>query len=144
VQLVEPAVEQVVEQGRLVDHPAGQGRVDDVGFEVEHPLPEAVRGGGAAGVGDVGRQQQDGARRGAVLVPVQVVADHTVVDDHQRPRVVRVGRVDVVGEARVEGLGDPGYTGHPRTDLAHVTNVQERAATPPARSTSCVSRPRSS
>jgi hypothetical protein len=128
VQLVEPGAQQVVGQGRVVDDPASQVRVDDVRVEVEHPLAEPPQGARAARVRDVRRQQQDRPAGGTVLVPVQVVAHHPIVDDHQRPRVVGVRRVPVVGESGVEGLGDAGHAGHPRAHLAHVTNVQETSA----------------
>ena len=36
----------------------------------------------------------------------------------------------MVGEARVEGLDDARYTGHPCAHLAHVTNVQEPGRLP--------------
>jgi hypothetical protein len=67
-------------------------------------------------VRDVRRQERDHLVQGAVLVAVHVVADHAIVDDQQRPRVVGVHRVDVIRHVGVENLGDTGHPGPPRPE----------------------------
>ena len=121
----------------------------DVGVEVEHALAEAVRGGRPAGVRDVRRQQRDRGAQRAVLVAVEVVADRALVDDQQRPGVVRVHRVGVVGEPGVEDLDDARHRRAPRPRTRSVRHARRRtyktAAAPgaTARSTPCASTPRS-
>jgi hypothetical protein len=79
-------------------------------------------------VRDPRRQQGDGAVPGTVLVPVQVIPDHAVVDDQQRPRLVRVHGIDVAGHVRVEDLGDTGNLRSPGPDprvIGHAKIVQD-------------------
>ena len=65
------------------------------------------------------------------MVPVEVVADLTVVDDEDRPRVVRVRRVGVVVKLGVQHLADAGYRRPPRPNslgrhgAGHAKNVQD-------------------
>ena len=90
---------------------------------------------GAAVVRDVRRQQGDRGAQRAVLVPVEVVADGAVVDDQQRPRLVGVHRVGVLGELGVEDLHDArAPAGARRRDRAAGTckNVQDRRRRRPA------------
>ena len=79
---------------------------EDARLEVEDALAEAAARRRPAVVDDVRRQDRHHRRLGAVRVAVEVVADRAVVDDEQRPHVVGVGRVRVVGEPRVEHLAD--------------------------------------
>ena len=56
---------------------------------------------------DVWWQQPDHRPVGTALPSTQVVADGSVVDDEQRPRVVRVQGVRVLDEPRMQDLADP-------------------------------------
>src|SRR5580700_4752072 len=116
VQLVDPLPQQRVGQHGLVDGLADEARGQAREIEVDDPLAEARGGGGAPVMRDVRRQQRDGLVHGAVLVAVQVVPDLPVVDDQQRPGLVRVHRVDMAGHARVEDLDDAGNRRPPGTD----------------------------
>lgn len=55
---------------------------------------------------DLRREQTHGVARGTALVAVQIVADRAVIDDQQRPGVVDVHGVRVLGEVRVENFHD--------------------------------------
>ncbi len=100
-----------------VDRGADQVLADHAGVEVDDPLAEPAAGGGPAVVHHVRRQDGDLLAPGAVRLAVEVVADRPVVHDQQRPGVVGVGRVDVLGEAGVEHLADPGHGRLPGPDL---------------------------
>ena len=93
----------------------------------------------AAGSSPAGRRgrraaaaRDDHRRLGSRALAVQVVADRAVVDDEQRPRVVGVRRVGVVGEPRVEHLADardrrlPGPDRAARRRRLHRRIVQDR------------------
>jgi len=54
----------------------------------------------------VQRQQRDTCSGDVTLAPIQVVADGATVQQHQRPRLVHVRRVDVTVEAGVQHLSD--------------------------------------
>ncbi|GAA3064616.1 hypothetical protein GCM10010464_31290 [Pseudonocardia yunnanensis] len=107
VQLVDAGAQQRVVEGRGVDRGADQRLVEDLRVDVEHPFTEAVLGGGPPGVGHVRRQQGHRRSQRPVLVVVQVVADRALVDDEQRPGVVGVLGIRVIGEPCVEDLDDP-------------------------------------
>ena len=114
-----PAAEQVVQGADLatkrisanigpIDGGPDQPLRQEAGLEVEHSLAIPVRGARPAVVNDVRRQDAD---RGSIRTSgttIEVVADRAVVDDEQRPRVVGVERIDVIGEARVEHLPKAG------------------------------------
>jgi hypothetical protein len=113
VQLVDALAQQRIEQHGLVD------------------------GRGAPVVRNARRKQGHRAVQRAVLMTVQVVADHPVVDDQQRPRLVRVHGVDVAGHVRVEDLGDARNPGPPCPDplvIGHAKIVQDRPAADGVRS----------
>lgn len=96
--------------------------------EIDDALAETVRGGRGAVVRDVRRQQGHRVVRGAVLVPVQVVPYGPVVDDEQRPGLVHVHRIGVLGEVGVEDLHDTRNARAPGGDLRlsdHAKNVQD-------------------
>ena len=60
---------------------------------------------------------------------VQVIPDHPVINDQQRPGLVRVHGVDVAGHVRVEDLNDAGHLRSPGTDpriIGHAKIVQDR------------------
>lgn len=122
----------------LPEHGVAQvGRVDggpdevvgEMGrVEVQDALAEAVRGDGGAVVRDVRRQQGHRVVRGAVLVPVEVVPYGAVVHDEQRPGLVDVHRIGVLGEVRVEDLDDARDVRTPGGDVTpggHAKNVQD-------------------
>lgn len=134
VQLAHAQPEFGIAEVRLVDGGTDQAVREMGAVEIEDALAEAVRGGGRAVVRDVRRQQRHRVVRGAVLMPVQVVPYGAVVHDQQRPRVVHVHRVRVLGEVRVEDLDDTGDTGPPGGDFllgalrGHAKNVQDGRA----------------
>lgn len=83
---------------------------------------------------DLRREQTHGVARGATLEAVQVVADRAVIDDQQRPGVVDVHGVGVLGEVCVENLHDARDWGAPGGDLLpghHAKNVQDAEGADP-------------
>ena len=92
----------------IVDGPADQPLDQNVGPEVEHSLAESRRAGGSSIVHDVRRQDRHPGAGGAAMSSLEVVTDRALVDDEHRPRVVRVRRVGMVDEPRVEHLVDAG------------------------------------
>ena len=97
--------EQVVDE-RPVDGGPDQRFGQHRRLEVQHPHPVAAVDRRPAVVRDVRRERGHHRRRGQPLVPPEVVAHGAGVDDEQRPRVVRVARVRVRLEPRVEDLAD--------------------------------------
>jgi hypothetical protein len=85
VNLVDALPQERVAQHGLVDGPADEARWQVGEAEVDDPLAEARSRGGAPVVRDSWREQRDDPAQGAMLVPVQVIADHPVIDDQQRP-----------------------------------------------------------
>jgi hypothetical protein len=90
MQLVDALPEERVGQQGLVD-----GLTDEAGRNVrevgvDDPLAEARGRGGAPVVRDLRRQQRDDLVQDTMLVTVQVIPDHPVVNDQQRPGLVRV------------------------------------------------------
>ncbi|GAA1204463.1 hypothetical protein GCM10009608_45870 [Pseudonocardia alaniniphila] len=132
VQLVDAGAKQRVVEGRGVDGGADQRLVEHFRVDVEHPLAEAVFGGRPPGVGHVGWEQCDRRSQRSVFVVVQVVADGAFVDDEQRPGVVGMLGIRVIGEPCVEDLDDPGHRRRPRPYRRHAHNVQERDGPTPA------------
>jgi hypothetical protein len=131
VQLVNALAQQRIGEHGLADGPPDQALRQLREVQVEHPLAEASGRGGPPVVRDLRGQERDELTQGAMLVPVQVVPDHPVVDDQQRPRFVRVHGVDVAGHARVEDLDDAGDIRPPRSQprvIRHAKIVQDAAA----------------
>ncbi len=121
--------QQRVKQHGLVNCPADEARGKVRQIEVDDPLTEAGRGRGTPVVRDLRRKQCHCLMQDAVLVPVQVIADHSVIDDQQRPRLVRVHGVHMARHVRVEDLGDTGNLRSPCPDLlvvGHAKIVQDR------------------
>ena len=67
----------------------------------------------------------------AVLVAVEVVAHGALVDEQQRPRVVRVLGIGVVGEPGVQRLDDAGDAGRPRPHPVRACVERTRSAPRP-------------
>ena len=134
MQLVDALPQEGVEQHGLVNRLADEGRGQVREVEVDDPLVKARRGRRAAVVRDLRREQGDGAMERAMLVAVQVIADHPVVHDQQRPRLMRVHGIDVAGHVGVEDLGDAGNLRSPGPDprgigvFGHAKIVQDQAA----------------
>jgi threonine/homoserine/homoserine lactone efflux protein len=100
----------------VVHRSADQAFVQDLGPHIEHALAESVAGRGPPVVHHVRRQDRyPGAGCSAVL-GLEVVCDRALVDDEQRPCVVRVRWVRVIDEPRVEDLVDAGNGRLPCTD----------------------------
>src|SRR6266545_560744 len=100
----------------LVDGPADQTLVQDLGPHVEHPFAEPGAGGGSPVVHHVRRQDRDSTAGGAAVSVLQVIADRALVDDEHVPGVVGVRRIRVLDEARVEDLMDARHRRLPRAD----------------------------
>ncbi|GLY22274.1 hypothetical protein Misp04_20060 [Micromonospora sp. NBRC 101691] len=124
VELVDPPPEERVDQPRPRHGRTDQPVVEVRRVEVEHPLAEPVRGHRGTVVRHVWREQGHDRSERVVLPAVEVVPDGPVVDDQQRPRVVQVHRVDVIGEAGVQDLRDPTDGGRPR---AHIRTLPHPA-----------------
>ena len=101
VQDVEATTQADVLDRRLVDGAADQALAQQARLEVEHPLAVAATRRRAPVVNDVRREHADHRAPRATMVAVEVVADLAVVDDEDRPRVVRVRRVRVLEELGV-------------------------------------------
>ena len=106
VEGVEAAGERWIADDRLVHRGPDEVLAQHARLEVDDAFPVAPVRRRAAVVDDVGREHRDHRRQGGPLVPAEVVAHGAVVDDEQRPHVVRVGRVRVRREARVQHLAD--------------------------------------
>lgn len=100
----------------LVDGPADQPFIQDVGAEVEHALVEPLGAGGSAVVHDVRREDRDPRPCRAAMRGIEVVPDRALVDDEHRPRVVGVRRIRVVHESGMEHLVDAGNRRLPGAD----------------------------
>lgn len=100
----------------LVDGPADQMLAEGRGFEVEDALAEPGRRGRPAVVDDMRWEDADPCLARGVRRPVQLVADRSVVDDEDRPDVVRVRRVGVRRECGVEDLTHSGQRRLPGSD----------------------------
>jgi hypothetical protein len=74
---------------------------------------------------DVGWQQGDLRLRQPVLTVIEVVPDRALVDDQHGPGVVRVTRVRVGREVRVQDLDDTAQLGPPRSDLRVAAHASE-------------------
>ena len=66
---------------------------------------------------DMRREDRDHRRQRAVGSPVKVIADRAVVDEEQRPRVVRMRLDSMLAERRVEHLADARHARLPGADL---------------------------
>jgi len=106
VQLMNTVAQRRIVQHRAVDRRADEACVDLSGIQVEDPLAKTFGRHRAAVVRNMrGKQRHHGTGR-TVLVPVQVVAHDALIDDQQRPGVMRVHGIGVIGEAGVEDLFD--------------------------------------
>ena len=114
---------------RSVDRRADQAFAEQIGLEVEHPLAVSVGGRGTTVVHDVWREDRHHRLTLASLAPLEVVADGSVVDDEECPRVVRVARIRVP-ERRVQDFADAPDRRSPRPDadavVCHRRIVQDR------------------
>ena len=110
------ATERRVAQERAVHGATDQVLAEHVGLEVDGALPVAVARRRPAVVDDVRRQERDHRSLRRALRAVEVIADGAFVDEEQRPDVVGVGRVGVLGEPRLEDLADAGDGRLPRMD----------------------------
>ncbi len=133
MQPVHALAQRGIGQQRGVDGGSGQPLRQHRGVQVQHTLAEARLGHGPSVVDHAGRQQDHLVRHpGAVPFPVEGEVHPPAVHDHQRPGVVHMGRVRVLGEPGVEDLGDtrhrwlPGGDGAARSYRGHVRNVQDR------------------
>ncbi len=114
---VHPVPQLRIVQNRAVDRAPDEVHVDLRGVQVQDALAETVGRDRVTVVRDVRRQECHHGTWRTVFMAVQVVADHALVDEEQRPGIVRVHGVGVVGEAGVEDLVDPL---HPRTPRSHL------------------------
>lgn len=120
---------------RSVDGAPDQPFGEHAAVDIQHSLAIAVRRRGPAVVRDVGRQHPDHRLVRSAWLSVQVVADPARVDDEERPGVVGVERVRVVGEPGMEDLPDPrderlpGLELEPVGERVHRRIVQDRSVT---------------
>jgi hypothetical protein len=128
VQPGDPIAQHVVGERRTVHCRPDPVRAQGGRLEVEDPFAEATGELGPAVVRHTRGQEGDRCRGGTVRVAVEVVADRAVVDQQQRPRVVGVRGIGVVGEPRVQHFGQPRHArapGHHVGRAGHVRNVQD-------------------
>jgi len=118
-----------LEGTRLFDA-VGEGDV----VERAAALAEAVAGRGAPVMDDMRREDRDHRGQRAALAAIEVVADRALIDQEERPGVVRVRRVGVLAEGRVEDFTDARDARLPRPDVdggrrtVHRRNVQDLGA----------------
>ncbi len=117
VEGVDEAAERRVAHDRLVHRRPDEVLAQHARLEVDGALAVARARRRAAVMDHVRREDGHHRRRRRARRPVEVVADGPLVDHEQRPDVVRVRRVGVLGERRVQHLADPGDGGvHARID----------------------------
>ena len=92
----------------IVDGSADQAFVEHLGSHVEHALAKPGSGGGSSVVHDVRRQDRHAGAGGAAMPGLEVVPDCPLVNDEQRPCVVRMRWVRVIDEPRVKDLVNTG------------------------------------
>jgi threonine/homoserine/homoserine lactone efflux protein len=110
--------ERGIGQDGTIDRTADQVLAEQARLEVEHPFPEPRARRSPAIVDDVRRKHRHPGPTGGPGPTVELVDDCPVVDDEDRPDVVRVRRVGVRRERRVEDLPDPGDRRLPGADHA--------------------------
>lgn len=101
------------------------------GIQIQDTLTKTVRGEETAVVWDMRREQSDRVVHHIVLVATQVVPHNPVVNDQQRPGLVRVHRIDVVGDLGVKHLSHARNFRAPGSNpgtLRHAKIVQDTAA----------------
>lgn len=92
---------------RILYGPSDQGFADCLEIEIEHPFAKSTtRVRRRTIVSDVRWQDSDPSRVCPAVVMPDVVADESGIDDEDRPGLMRVRWVDVVGESGVEDLGE--------------------------------------
>jgi len=97
-----------VVEARVLYGPSDQGFADCLDIEVEHPFAKSTsRVGRGTIVSNVRWQDRDLSRVCPAVVMSDVVSDEAGIDDEDRPGLMRVWWVDVVGESGVEDLGEP-------------------------------------
>ena len=116
VELMESPTERRVLDVGVVDGSADQAFVQNIVLHVEDALTESLARGGPSVVHHVRRQDRYRCPRGAAVLGFEVVSDRALVDDEQRPCVVRVPRIRVIDELRVEDLVDAGHGRLPCAD----------------------------
>ena len=131
VQGIEVTAEPYVFYRGFVDCGADQVLSQQARVEIEHALAIAATRRGTPVVNDMRWKHADRRAARTAMVPVEVVSDLTVIDDEDRPRVMRVGRVGVVLKLGVQHLADAGYRRPPRPNslggdgAGHAKNVQD-------------------
>jgi hypothetical protein len=101
----------------LVDRTTDQALTQNARLEVENSLPVATTGCRAAVVNDLRRKHADSRATCAPMLTIEVIADLAVVDDEDRPGVVRVRRVGMLVKLGVQHLADAGYRRPPGPNL---------------------------
>lgn len=101
---------------RFVDGPADQSLVEHVGSDVQDALAVSVAACSTSVVHHVRWKERHPRARRAAVSSLEVVADRALVDDEHGPRVVRVRRIRMVDESRVEHLVDAGHGRLPCVD----------------------------
>jgi hypothetical protein len=117
VQNVEVTAQRSILDARLVDGATDQFLAQDARLQVDDALAVATTGRGAAVVNDVRWEHSDRRTPGAPTVPVEVVPDLTVVDDEDRPGVMRVRRVGMLVKLGVQHLADARHRRPPGLNL---------------------------
>ena len=117
VQNVEATAKRSILDARLVDRATDQALTQNARLEVENSLPVAATGCRAAVVNDLRRKHADRRTTCAPMLAIEVVADLAVVDDEDRPGVVRMRRVGVLVKLGVQHLADAGHRRPPGPNL---------------------------
>ncbi len=130
VQGVDLPTQPGIVQGGAVDGESDEALSEDRRVEVQDSFAESLWCRRRPVVRHVRRQERHQVVQRAVLVPVQFVPDHPVIDEEQGPRVMRVHGIAVVGETGVEHLDDSPHGRAPGPDLRasdHARIVQDSA-----------------
>jgi hypothetical protein len=109
VQNIEAPTQANVLDRRLIDGATDQALAQETRLDIDHSLPVATARGGAPVVNDVRWEHADRRAPRATVTAVEVVSNLTVVDDEDRPRVMRVRRIRVLVKLSVEHLADAGH-----------------------------------
>jgi hypothetical protein len=118
--LVEPGrlvSQDTVHDQRSVDGRANKHLLQHVLLEVNHSLAEAARGYRSAIVNHVRRQQRHAGARCSMPAMLQLVPDQTIVDEQDRPGVMRMSGIHVITPLGMKHLRDARDPRSPRTHL---------------------------